>query len=318
MKAQQEEREEGMAGNHYDIIIVGTGPSGLTAAIYGQRLGMMVVAFGDIPGGNLYMIERLMNFPGFVGGVPGAQFGATVFAQAQAEGVTFPMTRLERLIHQDNAFVAVDVNGERYEGRSAVVACGVVPRMLKVPNADKPGIYFCSLCDGPLFRNKNATIVVIGGGNMAGQEALSLSNIAERVLLVYHGHKLKMEAVMQKAIEKKPNIEVLLGTTVVAFKGEERVDGVVVSTEKEGQKEIHAEGVFMAVGWGPNLEMLNIAVEKTEEGYIKTNQKLMSSFPGLFAAGDVRDTDIRQVITACADGARAATYALEYLDAMKD
>jgi thioredoxin reductase (NADPH) len=306
-----------MADNHYDTMIVGTGPAGLTAAIYGQRLGMNVIVFGDIPGGNLYMIDRLMNFPGFVGGIPGAQFGATLFAQAQSEGAFLPMTRLDRLSSQGDLFIGIDVNAQRYDARSAIVSCGVIPRMLQVPNADKPGIYFCSLCDGPLFRNRKATLVVIGGGNMAGQEALSLSNIAERVLLIYRGSKLKMEAVMRKAIEKKGNIQVLLNTEVVGFEGEERVNGIIVSTEQESQKELHADGVFMAVGWGPNLEMLDILVEKTPEGFIKTNAKLMSSFPGLFAAGDVRDTDIRQVITACTDGARAATYVLEYLEGIK-
>jgi thioredoxin reductase (NADPH) len=306
-----------MADNHYDTMIVGTGPAGLTAAIYGQRLGMKVIVLGDIPGGNLYMIDRLMNFPGFVGGIPGAQFGATVFAQAQSEGAFFPLARLDRLSNQDDLFVGIDVNAQRYDARSAIVSCGVIPIMLKVPNADKPGIYFCSLCDGPLFRNKKATLAVIGGGSMAGQEALSLSNIAERVLLIYRGSKLKMEAVMRKAIEKKGNIEVLLNAELVAFKGEERVDGIIVSIGTEPQKELPVDGVFMAVGWGPNLEMLNIPVEKTPEGYIKTNQKLMSSFPGLFAAGDVRDTDIRQVITACGDGARAATYVLEYLEGLQ-
>ena len=306
-----------MADNHYDTIIVGTGPAGLTAAIYGQRLGMKVIVFGDIPGGNLYMIDRLMNFPGFVGGIPGAQFGATVFAQAQSEGAFFPMARLDRLSSQDDLLVGIDVNAQRYDARSAIVSCGVIPRMLKVPNADKPGIYFCSLCDGPLFRNKKATLAVIGGGSMAGQEALSLSNIAERVLLIYRGSRLKMEAVMRKAIEKKGNIEVLLNAELVAFKGEERVDGIIVSIGTEPQKELPVDGVFMAVGWGPNLEMLDIPVEKTPEGYIKTNEKLMSSFPGLFAAGDVRDTDIRQVITACTDGARAATYVLEYMEGLQ-
>ncbi len=298
-------------------MIVGTGPAGLTAAIYGQRLGMKVIVFGDIPGGNLYMIDRLMNFPGFVGGIPGAQFGATLFAQARAEGAFLPMARLDRLSSQDDLFIGIDANAQRYEARSVILSCGVIPRMLQVPNADKPGIYFCSLCDGPLFRNKKATLAVIGGGNMAGQEALSLSNIAERVLLIYRGNKLKMEAVMRKAIERKENIEVLLNTELIAFTGEERVHGIIVSTEKGGQKEIPADGVFMAVGWGPNLEMLDIPVERTHEGFIKTNEKLMSSFPGLFAAGDVRDTDIRQVITACTDGARAATYVLEYLEGLQ-
>jgi len=306
-----------MPGNQYDLIIVGTGPGGLTSAIYGQRLGMNTVVFGDIPGGNLYMIEKLMNFPGFVGGVPGAQFGATTFSQAQAEGAFFPMARLENLSHKDSQFAATDVNGQEYSATAAIVACGVIPRTLEIPNTDKKGIYFCALCDGPLFRGRNATLAVIGGANMAGSEALSLSKFADRIILIYRGKKLRMEAVMRKAVEAKDNIEILLNTEVVSFQGEDRIERIVVSTDAGEEREMSVDGVFMAIGWGPNLDMLDISVETTQEGFIKTDNKLMTSFPGLFAAGDVRDTDIRQVITACADGARAATYAFEYLEGMK-
>ena len=306
-----------MPENQYDLIIVGTGPAGLTAAIYGQRLGMNTIVFGDIPGGNLYMIENLMNFPGFIGGVPGAKFGATAFAQAQSEGVFLPMARLERLSHNDDQFIGVDVNSQEYFAPMAIVACGVIPRTPEIPNVDKKGIYFCSLCDGPLFRNKNATLAIIGGGNMAGNEAITLSKFADHLILVYRGGKLKMEAVMRKAIEAKDNVEILLNTDIVDFRGEDQIDGMIVSTKEEEKKEIPVNGVFMAIGWGPNLDMLDISVETTPEGFIKTDKKLMSSCPGLFAAGDVRDTDIRQVVTACADGARAATYALEFLEKTK-
>lgn len=303
-----------MTENQYDLMIVGTGPAGLTAAIYGQRLGMNVVVLGDIPGGNLYMVENLMNYPGFVGGVPGAQFGASAFAQAQQEGAFFPMMRLNQLSHRDDQFVGIDLNAQKYFAPAALVACGVVPRTLEVPNVDKKGIFFCSLCDGPLFRNKDATLAVIGGGNMASQEALSLSKIAKKVVQIYRGKKLKTEAVLRKFVEEKDNIEVILNAQVVAFSGEESIDGIVISTGEENERKIPADGVFMAVGWGPNLDLLQISVETTSEGYIKTNDKLMTSFPGLFAAGDIRDTDIRQVVTACADGARAATYAFEFLE----
>jgi thioredoxin reductase (NADPH) len=303
-----------MAENQYDLMIVGTGPGGLTSAIYGQRLGMNTVVFGDIPGGNLYMIENLMNFPGFVGGVPGAQFGATTFSQAQAEGASIPMIRLENLSHRDNRFVGIDVNGQEYSAPAAIVACGVIPKTLEVPNVDKKGIHFCALCDGPLFRGRNATVAIIGGGNMAGNEAMSLSKFADRVILIYHGEKLKMEAVMRKAVESKDNIEILLNTEVMSFEGEDQIESIIVSTEAGKKREMSANGVFMAIGWGPNLDMLDIPVETTQEGFIKTDNKLMTSFPGLFAAGDVRDTDIRQVITASADGARASTYAFEYLE----
>jgi thioredoxin reductase (NADPH) len=306
-----------MAENQYDLMIVGTGPAGLTAAIYGQRLGMNVVVLGDTPGGNLYMIEKLMNYPGFIEGIPGVQFGASAFAQAQKEGAFFPMIRLNQLSHSDDQFVGIDLNSQEYFAPVALVACGVIPRTLEVPNVDKKGIFLCSLCDGPLFRNKDATLAVIGGGNMASQEALSLSKIAKKVIQIYRGHKLKTEAVLRKSVEKTDNIEVLLDTQVVSFSGEECIDGIVVSTKKEKERKISVDGVFMAVGWGPNLDMLQISVETTSEGYIKTNEKLMTSFSGLFAAGDIRDTDLRQVVTACADGARAATYAFEFLESKR-
>ena len=306
-----------MAENQYDLMIVGTGPAGLTAAIYGQRLGMNVVVLGDTPGGNLYMIEKLMNYPGFIEGIPGAQFGASAFTQAQKEGAFFPMIRLNQLSHSDDQFVGIDLNSQEYFAPVALVACGVIPRTLEVPNVDKKGIFLCSLCDGPLFRNKDATLAVIGGGNMASQEALSLSKIAKQVVQIYRGNPLKTEAVLKKSVKEKDNIEVLLDTQVVSFSGEECIDGIVVSTKEEKERKIPVDGVFMAVGWGPNLDMLQISVETTSEGYIKTNEKLMTSFSGLFAAGDIRDTDIRQVVTACADGARSATYAFEFLESKR-
>ena len=119
---------------------------------------------------------------------------------------------------------------------------------------------------------------------------------------------------MRKAVEAKDNIEILLNTEVMSFEGEDQIERIVVSTEAGEKREMPVNGVFMAIGWGPNLDMLDISVETTQEGFIKTDNKLMTSFPGLFAAGDVRDTDIRQVITACADGARASTYVFEYLE----
>ncbi len=226
------------------------------------------------------------------------------------------MTLLEKLSHTDNRFTGIDGNAIEYFAPVAIVASGRKPKTLEVPNADKPGIYFCSSCDGPLFRDKNATLAVIGGDNMAGQHSLGLSKIANRVILIHEGDSSKMEAVVRKKIESKDNIDVLLDTKVVALTGMVNIEGVVVLTKKEGKKEIPVDGVFMAFGWHPNIEMLNIPVETTSEGYIKTDEKLMTSFPGLFAAGDVRDTDMWQVITACADGARAAKYASEFLEYM--
>ena len=300
----------------YDLMILGTGPAGLTAAIYGSRLGLRVVVFGDTPGGNVYMINNLLNYPGFVGGIPGTQFGVITFQQAQREGAFFPMARLDKLNFSNGLFSGADVNGHEYAAKAALIATGREPVRLDVPNGNMNGIHFCSNCDGPLYRDKNATLAVIGNGNPAGQHALALSKIADKVLLVCPDAKFMADAAHRQLIEQKDNISLLLGMEVIGFKGRDFVEAIVVSTEQEKDKDIAVNGAFMAFGWKPITDMLAIEVDKTEEGYLKTDENLMTSFTGLFAAGDVRDTDLFQVITSCADGARAAMYAMEFLEGL--
>jgi thioredoxin reductase (NADPH) len=303
-----------MVETHYDLMILGTGPGGITAALYGQRLGLNTVVFGDIPGGSVYMIENIMNYPGFIGGVPGAQFGTMAFQQAQSEGAYFTMSRLESLSSSDGLFKGIGANEQEYLASTAIVATGRVPKRLAVPNAHVKGVHFCSICDGPLYRGKNATLAVVGNENAAAQHALALSRIADTVMLLCSSDSLQMDATHINQIEKQHNIDVHLNTEVTAYKGLDLIEGMVVKSKEGTEKEIFIDGLFLAIGWRPNVEMLDIQVEKTAEGYLRTDKKLMTSFPGLFAAGDVRDTDMWQVLTACADGARAAKYAAEFVE----
>jgi len=303
-----------MSENRYDVIILGTGPGGITAALYGQRLGLNTVVFGDIPGGSVYMIENIMNYPGFIGGVPGAQFGTMAFQQAQSEGANFTLSRLESLSSSDGLFKGIDANKTEYLAPSAIVATGRVPKRLAVPNAHVKGVHFCSICDGPLYRGKNSTLAVVGNENAAAQHALALSRIADTVMLLCPGDSLQMDTAHINQIEKQSNIDVHLNTEVTGYKGLDIIDGIVIKPQGAEEKEVPVDGLFLAVGWRPNVGMLDIQVEKTAEGYLKTDEKLMTSFPGLFAAGDVRDTDMWQVLTACADGARAAKYVSEFLE----
>ena len=298
----------------YDVMIAGTGPAGLTAAMYAQRLGLRAVDFGDIPGGNTTMIGELLNYPGFVGGVGGAQFGVSLFQQAQKEGVSFPMTRLDKVIHQNSIFSGIDKNGHTFNAATAIIATGRIPKRLPVQNAHLKGIYFCSLRDGPLFRGKHATLAVVGNNNAAGQHALTLAKIADKVILIEESENLKMDKAFENLIDRRKNIEILLNTEVVGYDGPDFIDTISVSNRELGIMELPVDGVFLAVGWRPNTKILEIEVAMTADGYIKTDERLMTSFPGLFAAGDVRDTDMWQVLTACADGARAAKYALEFLE----
>ena len=303
-----------MTTAHYDVMIIGTGPAGITAALYGARLGLKVVVFGDIPGGNTYMIESLDNYPGFPDGITGTQFGVQAFQQAQQAGAEFTMTRLQQFTKKDGLFTGTDIQNQEYTSATAIIATGRIPKRLAVSNASLKGIHFCSLCDGPLFRGKNATLAVIGGDNAAAQHAITLARIADKVLLVSRNKEFQMDSVLSDRIELLSNISILSGTDVIAYEGNKKIEGIVIANQETERKLIPVTGVFLAVGWKTNTKMLHLPVETTVEGYLKTDDKLMTSCPGLFAAGDVRETDMWQVLTACADGARAAKYSAEFLE----
>ena len=296
-----------------DLIIIGSGPAGLSAAIYSQRQGLSATVFGDTPGGNLYMIESVKNYPGFHEGVPGMQLGVFMYSQAQSEGANFTMTNVDSLEKSGERFVAKDTSGNIYSAPLAIIAAGSTPKRLNVQNAALDGIHYCALCDGPLYRGKNAVIIVVGGGDRGGHLCVFLSKIARQVILVDKGSSLKMSAAQQKAVALAENVEVLLNTEVQAFIGENELKGVQVSSPDGQRRELSADALFMSIGWAPNVSMMRFPVAATPEGFLKTNAKLMTSCAGLFAAGDVRDSDLKQIVTACADGARAATYSAEFL-----
>jgi len=305
-----------MKTTRYDVMIIGSGPAGITAALYGVRLGLNVVVFGDIPGGNTYMIERPDNFPGFPGGIAGTQFGVHAFQQAKQEGAEFTMTRLLQLDLEKGLFTGTDTKKQKYISDSVIIATGRIPGRLKVPNANVKGVHFCSLCDGPLYRGKGATLAVIGSDNGAAQHALTLARIADNVLLVSRSREFQVDAALAKRIDEQTNIRLLPDTEVIDYEGAEVIEGIVVKNQEVEREVIAVDGIFLVVGWQTNTKMLHFAVEKTAAGYLKTDQKLMTSCPGLFAAGDVRDSDMYQVLTACADGARAAKYCVEFLEVM--
>jgi thioredoxin reductase (NADPH) len=175
------------------------------------------------------------------------------------------------------------------------------------------GINFCSVCDGPLFRGKHATLAVVGSDNAAAQHALTLSRVADKVFLICRSPSLIMDAVHQDLTTNQENIEVLKETELTGYVGLDCVEALSVKSAAGESRDIAVDGVFLAIGWEPSTDMLEMAVEKTPEGYLRANDRLMTSIPGLFAAGDVRHKNLYQVLTACSDGARAAKYASEFL-----
>ena len=302
-----------MKENSSDLMIIGAGPAGLSAAIYAKRQGLSTTVFGDMPGGNLYMIKMVSNYPGFNSGVPGMQLGSFIFTQAQSEGADLTMTNVERIEKRGSSFTVVDTNGARYTSPAAIIATGGTPKRLAVDNADLAGIHSCAMCDGPLYRGKDATLAVVGSGDRGGHLCLLLSGIGRKIILLDKGATLEMNAALQTAVAGLGNVEILLNTEVLAYTGEKDIDGVKVATGGGPTKKIAVDAVFLAAGWKPNTAMIHLPVEKTPQGYLKTDAKLMTSCPGLYAVGDVRDSDVKQIITSCADGARAAVYAAEQL-----
>lgn len=210
--------------------------------------------------------------------------------------------------------MGIDTDGTEYAAPVALAATGRVPKRLPGIQTNLKGVHFCSVCDGPLYRDKNPILAVVGGDNAAAQHALTLSRVAARVILICRQSTLPMDAFHQSKLASQENITHMVKTTVIGLRGSEQVEAVVVSDGKSAESEISVDGVFLAVGWQPNTQFLDIAVKKNTEGYLLADQELMTSFPGLFAAGDLRDTDLYQVLTACADGARAACHALEYIN----
>ncbi|MCG6894091.1 MAG: NAD(P)/FAD-dependent oxidoreductase [Desulfobacteraceae bacterium] len=307
-----------MKENDYDALIAGTGPAGLTAALYGQRMGLRTVVFGDLPGGSTYMIENLANFPGLMPETSGTQFGTMTFQQVSQEGAHFTMSLVESLqvTNGDGGrrrFMVRDAAGKEYTAPAAIIATGRTPKQLAVGNAQMRGVHFCSICDGPLYRGKEAVLAVVGGGNPAAQHALTLARIAREVFLVCRSANPGMDDAHKRQLAGQPNVTLMTGTEVVGLQGKDLLEALVVKTVDGGTKDIPVEGMFQAIGWNPNTGFLDMAVDATAEGYLKTDASLMTSCPGLFAAGDVRETDMWQVLTSCADGARAAKHVVDYL-----
>ena len=296
-----------------DLMIIGAGPAGLSAAIFARRQGLSATVFGDMPGGNLYMIPTVSNYPGFNDGIPGMQLGAQIFAQAQSEGANMTLTNVERIEKCGSTFNVVDNQGGLHAAPAAIIATGGTPKRLEVENEDLEGIHSCAICDGPLYRDKEAVLAVVGSGDRGGHLCLLLSGIGRKIILLDQNAALEMSTALQSAVSELDNVEILLNTEVLAFTGEKDLDGIQVSTDGGPPEKIAVDAVFLAAGWKPNIAMIDFPLKTTPQGYLVTDEKLMTSCPGVYAVGDVRDSDVKQILVSCAEGARAAVYAAEWL-----
>jgi len=302
----------------YDLIVVGAGPSGLTAALYAAREGISTLLIDrSAVGGQAGITEAIDNYPGFPEGVGGAELVDRMKAQAIRFGV-------EVLQAQDIKSVAVDgqyrsvatASGDEYCASAILVSPGTTYRRLNVAGEDDfigAGIHFCATCDGPFYKDKE--LIVVGGGNSGLQEGLFLTRFAKKVTVLEVGERLGGSQVLQDKVMNHPAMEVRLQTKVEEFKGEGRLAGVVIRDLKSGQtEELHPDGVFVFIGLQPNTAFLRDTLDLDRWGFIETSNNLETSIKGIFAAGDARQGSTKQVASATGEGATAALMIRQYLE----
>ena len=308
-----------MTREHIEIAIIGGGPGGLAAALYAARGRAKTVVFErGIPGGQIVTTDWVENYPGFPDGINGAELGDLMTKQAEVHGAvlrTFaPVDSLARL---DDGHFLLTSDAEEFESDVVILATGAVPRKLGIPGEAEftgRGVSWCATCDGPLYKEK--TVCVVGGGDAAVEEALFLTKFAAKVHLIHRRDEFRATKCIQERCTINPKIEEHLSRVPVEITGEGgRVSGIrLESTKGDPEEYLKVDGVFIFVGVHPVSELVNGLTELSPNGYIKIDHDGRTSVPGLFAAGDVTDSDLKQVITAAAKGASAAFEALRYLD----
>lgn len=303
----------------YDVIIIGAGPAGLTAGMYAARGGLNTVVLElAMPGGQAASTEKIENYPGFPEGVNGFELMNLFHKQALTFGVEFIFEEVLKLDLKGNV-KKVQTNSQTLEARTIIIAAGSKPRLLGVPGEDSfrgRGVSYCATCDGAFFRGK--TVVVVGGGDAAIEEGMYLTKFAEQVTIVHRREGFRASQIAIKRAKANPKIKFELSAVVEEIMGSDHVQGVRLKGVQSGEiREIPADGVFIYVGTDPNAQFIEGEIETNEQGYVETNSRLQTNIEGVYAAGDIRNTPLRQVATAVGDGALAAVEVEKYLSEKK-
>jgi len=301
----------------YDLIVVGSGPAGLTAALYAAREGIdtLVIERGGI-GGQAGVTERLDNFPGFPEGISGSEFADRLRQQAERFGVEILQAQEVTSIELDGQYRCVRTSdGKEYRAWAVLLALGSTYRRLGVPGEEDfigAGVHFCATCDGAFYRGKD--VLVVGGGNSAGEESIFLTKFARKVTIATRDSRLSASKVVVQKVEEHPQIEVLPNMTPAEFKGNKRLASVVLRNTETGElSEVQPEGVFVFIGLSPNTSAVRDLVNVDAMGLIVTDAALQTSVPGIFAAGDCREGSTKQAASAAGEGAAVALAIRRYL-----
>lgn len=303
----------------YDLVIIGGGPAGLTAGIYAARARLNVVLFEKlVPGGQILITDWIENYPGFPDGISGMDLVGKITDQAKRLGLNI----------KSNEVVSLDLSGKvkkiildngTVTAHAVILATGAHPRKLNVPGEDAffgRGISSCATCDGPFYKNK--VVAAVGGGDTAVQESLFLTKFARKVYLIHRRDELRATKILQERAFANDKIEFVWNSVVTYIGGSDGIEKIVVKNVKTGEeKELAVDGCFIWVGIRPNTGFLGDSVELDKHGFVIANHKMKTSVPGVFAAGDGRDTPLRQIATAVGDAAIAAFSAEHYIESLK-
>ena len=299
----------------YDIVIIGGGPAGYTAALYAARAGLDTLLLERMsPGGQMALTGTIDNYPGFDEGVDGFTLGMKMQNGAQRFGAKTEYTEVVSVEFSKNIKTVNTQNGV-YFSKTVIIATGADPRKLGIQNEQDftgRGVHYCAHCDGRFYKDK--TVVVVGGGNSAAADALYLSRLAKKVILVHRRDTLRAAKIHHKPLNSTDNIELIFDSTVSEIIAEKSVSGVIIkSTKDRHESRIDCDGVFVSIGRRPATDFLKDKLQLDEQGYIISDETTRTVVDGVFAAGDVRQKALRQIVTAVADGATAVHFAEEYL-----
>ncbi len=305
----------------FDIVIVGGGPGGLTAGLYGARANLRTVVVEKyLPGGQIANTEDVEDYPGFER-ISGAELAMKMAEHAKKFGLEIISDEvIEVRSEGDYRKVAVGAGGDVYIGKAMVFCTGGSPVLLNAPGEKEftgKGVSYCAICDGAFF--KNQVISVVGGGDAAVEEAIFLTKFGSKVIIIHRRDKLRAQKIIQERAFRNPKIEFVWDTIVEKINGDSRVRYLSLKNVKTGEKsELDVGAVFVFIGFRPNTHILPYGIEMNESGYLLTNYKMETSISGIYACGDIRDQLVRQITNAVGDGTTAAMAAVYRIEEMED
>lgn len=303
----------------YDSIIIGAGPTGLTAAIYTARRMMKTLVITQMIGGQVIWASEIANYPG-IKSITGVELAQSISQQVKDLGVEIKIDVIANIKKNADGTFEVVTGKDKYTGKTIILAMGLAPRQLNLAGENQlvgKGISYCATCDAPLFKNKS--VAVVGGGNAALDAAEVLSKIASQVYLVYHKPKFKGFESLVAQVEAKPNVKILLNSDISAIVGDKKLEGVKIKdlTGPAEEKEIKIDGLFVEIGRAAKTDMLEGLVERDAKGQIIAGLDAKTNQAGVFAAGDVTQSEFKQIVIGCGQGAVAALSAYKYLQEKK-